>query len=109
MYEMLVQNWLTSSIEPKGIDAAKKRVWAELERRARPTTFERAWKGFTWFFTQPIRTAAFSLALLMIAVMVGHVLPTQLREQRWQRTQALLDIEVSILEEENQLLDYVLE
>ena len=106
---MLIHNWLASSHEPSGIEAARKRVWSRLELTTRPSIIHRFWTGFAWFFMQPIRTAAFSVALLVIVVMVGHILPTQLREQRWQRTQALLDIEVSILDEENQLLEYVLE
>ncbi len=109
MCEMLVQNWLTSSSNPRGVEAVKKRVWSKLQQAAQPSPLARAWRGFSWFFTQPIRTVAFSLVLLMVVLVIGHILPTHLRYQRWQRTQAYLDIEVAILEQENQLLEYVFE
>lgn len=108
MHEMLVHNWMTSSQTPPGIDQARKRVWSRLESMTQPTRANQIWNSFTWFFVQPIRTLGFSVALLFLVVIVGHVIPSQLQVQKWQQTQAVLDTEVLILEQENELLEYVL-
>lgn len=109
MHEMLINNWLTSDYDSQSVHKAKQRVWLKIERLTRPSLASRIWMAFAWLFMQPIRTTAFTLVLLLIAVSVGHILPTRLRAERWQQTEELLDMEMSVLENETQLLEYVLE
>lgn len=109
MSNMIVTNWLASPLDPTTTSKARRRVWSRMKLTDAPSSMSQFGRALTWFFSHPVRTVAFSMASLVLVLMVGYVMPTQARIKRWQQTQEILTLEVAVLEQEVELLEYVLE